>query len=141
MQFRRQQGVTLIELMIVVGILGIIAATAIPAYLNYATRAKASEGLVMFATGKVRVAEYYQSQGLFPNSNAKAGLDVPTAYRGNHVESMTVGTAGVITVKFDDPGLLNGTFVFTPSTASGGPLDWTCTTAIPPHLVPSACRP
>lgn len=137
----RQQGVTLIELMIVVVIVGIIASMAIPMYLNYTARAMASEGIALFSPAKNAVTEYYTSQGLFPDSNSKAGLDAPTAYRGSHVASVTVGNSGVVTVLFDEPALQNGTFVFTPTEVSNGPLQWTCSTSIPLNLVPKTCRP
>ncbi len=136
-----QSGYTLIELMIIVAIVGIIAAVAIPTYLDYATRAKAGEALALFPNVKMAVTEYYSAEGFFPDNNGEAGLDPPTAYRGNHVESITVGVDGVVTIKFDDPALNNGTFIFTPTTVTSGPIQWTCTTAIPSNLVPAVCRP
>ncbi len=139
MPLHNQRGFTLIELMIVVTILGIIIATAIPTYFEYATRAKASEGMTMFSASKSSIAEYALSQARFPDNNAEAGLDAPTSYRGSHVESMTVSAGGVVTVKFDDPSLLNGTLVFTPTLVGGGSIRWTCTTAIPHNLVPKQC--
>ena len=132
---KNQRGFTLIELMIVVTILGIIIAVAIPSYFDYATRAKAGEGVSMFVPAKAAIGEFTLSQGRFPDNNAEAGLEVPTAYVGNYVESMTVTPGGVVRVKFDDPALLNGELVFTPTMIADGSIRWICSTAIPNNLV------
>ena len=70
-----QQGFTLIELMIVVAIIGILAAIAIPAYSDYTERAKVSELVTLGSACKASVSEYYQAQGIFPADNNAAGCN------------------------------------------------------------------
>ncbi|MCH6548628.1 MAG: pilin, partial [Proteobacteria bacterium] len=78
-----QQGFTLIELMIVVAIIGILAAIAIPAYQDYTVRAQVSEGLNLGGGAKTAVTEYFQDRGAWPVNNTEAGLDAtPTNIKG-----------------------------------------------------------
>lgn len=140
---RVQQGFTLIELMIVVAIIGILAAIAIPAYQDYTKRAHVSEGLQLAGAAKTGVSEYYSSNGTWPSTNASAGLaDAPS---GNAVSSVRVGTSGVITILYNEKVKLDSEITLTPSTASGS-ITWKCEKAstasntMETNWLPSNCR-
>src|SRR5262249_18757224 len=95
-----QKGFTLIELMIVVAIIGILAAVAMPAYQDSTVRAKVTEGLNLAAASKLAVAETWASSGQFPTDNASAGLPAATDIHSKYVTSVTVGARGVITIEY-----------------------------------------
>ena len=94
-----QKGFTLIELMIVVAIIGILAAIAIPAYQDYTVRAQVSEGLTMAGAAKAAVAESFANRGVWPLDNTAAGLGLPATISGKYVLSITVAN-GTITVVY-----------------------------------------
>ncbi len=136
---KKQQGFTLIELMIVVAIIGILAAVAIPAYQDYTIRARVTEGLSLASGGKTAVAEYFASQGDFPLDNDTAGMAPATDIKGNSVRSVTV-TAGVIEVAFSGNPIGTSTLQLTPTTTNGQ-ITWDCTGgSLEPKYRPSSCR-
>lgn len=140
----RQKGFTLIELMIVVAIVGILAAIAIPAYQDYTVRARVSEGLNLADAAKTAVAETAQSQGGLANitaTNTGYTFPTPTNIVGNI--AITPGT-GVITVTYLAPAVPGGgTLTLTPAQANqDSPITWTCAVAgLQPKYAPANCRP
>jgi type IV pilus assembly protein PilA len=123
---KKVQGFTLIELMIVIAILGILLAIAIPAYNDYTIRARVSEGLNVAAATKTAVSETRLSRNAFPTDNATAG--VSTAINSTYVTSVTVGAAGTIQITYRniDTQVDASTIVMTP-TFAGNTVRWDCT--------------
>ena len=144
--YQAQQGFTLIELMIVVAIIGILAAIAIPAYQNFTIRAQVSEALSLAQGARVAVAEFRQETGNFPADNGTAGLEDPTDISGRLVDSVTVSATadnGIITVRMNDDnfGGANGTDIILTAEDNAGSLEWTCSSAdLPDSQLPGACR-
>tara|TARA_Y100001934_G_scaffold206366_1_gene244020 strand:- start:289 stop:711 length:423 start_codon:yes stop_codon:yes gene_type:complete len=138
---RKQHGFTLIELMIVVAIIGILAAVAVPAYQDYTVRARVTEGLSLAAGAKTAVSEYWSSQGSMPSNNDQAGISASDDISGNSVQSVAVAS-GVITITFSSatPALNGATIGMSPST-DGGSVIWTCTGGdLENKYRPSSCR-
>jgi type IV pilus assembly protein PilA len=134
-----QKGFTLIELMIVVAIIGILAAIAIPAYSDYTKRAKVTELVTAGSACKASVSEYFQAQGTFPGDlNAAGCSSVSTA----KMSGLTLGANGVITVGSSITGV-SGNYVLTPTeaVANSGVLQWSCTaSSMDKKYLPANCR-
>ena len=142
---KKQQGFTLIELMIVVAIIGILAAIAIPAYQDYTIRAQVSEGLNLSGGAKAAVTEYFQDRGLMPVSNTQAGLEAAGNIQGKYVSSVdAAGGTIVVTYGNDAHNLIQGdTIQLAPVTAQAGSVQWVCTSpgqVIENKHLPAACR-
>ena len=135
-----QKGFTLIELMIVVAIIGILAAIAIPAYSDYMTRARVAEMVTVASAAKTSVSEYILSKNAFPANAAAAGVTTITTPM---VKSLTVGANnGVITVS--SSAAVTGTaddvaIVLTP-TNNGTSVSWACTSTGKKQYAPASCR-
>jgi type IV pilus assembly protein PilA len=128
---KQQKGFTLIELMIVIAIIGILAAIAIPAYQDYTIRSKVSEGLNLAGSAKLAVAETYDSEGRFMSAQGSYGLPAAGSITGNHVSTVTVNANGVISILYrgnlgGNPSAGGKTMVLEPSTASAGSMQWVC---------------
>ncbi len=148
---KTQQGFTLIELMIVVAIIGILAAIAIPAYQDYTIRAKVSEAVLAASPAKTSVSEFFMSNGVMPNDEAEAGFsaDVDTKYVNSVVlQATTAGPPATATIRVTIKDLggttANNQELELLGTETGAAMDWDCRpsggTAIPNKYLPADCR-
>ncbi|HFA8094786.1 TPA: pilin, partial [Neisseria gonorrhoeae] len=96
-----QKGFTLIELMIVIAIVGILAAVALPAYQDYTARAQVSEAILLAEGQKSAVAGYYLNHGKWPKNNDEAGVASASSIKGKYVQKVEVNN-GVVTADKDD---------------------------------------
>ena len=141
-----QKGFTLIELMIVVAIIAILAAIAIPAYQDYLVRTQVSEGAVLTDGAKTAISEFYSNKGYFPATNASAGLAKSTSIVGKYVSSVDAGVAnkGRIVATFGtgaNKAIQTNTFVLSAVTSAGA-IAWTCTrSTVAQKYLPTSCRP
>jgi type IV pilus assembly protein PilA len=137
---RAQSGFTLIELMIVVAIIGILAAIAVPQYQNYVYRARVTEGLSLASGFKTAVVEYYTANNVFPSTAASAGVSDITSSSLGSVSTIVMGADGVVTITFRTNVAPAGANQITLSpTSSSGSVSWTCGGNLTAILKPSSC--
>jgi type IV pilus assembly protein PilA len=142
-----QKGFTLIELMIVVAIIAILAAIAIPQYQNYLIRTQVSEGMNLADGAKTAVAEFYNNKGYFPGDNKSAGLPQAISINGKYVSGVNVGTTrGKIIATFgkESNSKINADVVVLSAYDQGGSMTWNCKsgvgTNVPDAYLPTSCR-
>ena len=143
-----QKGFTLIELMIVVAIIGILAAIALPAYQDYTARAQVAEALTLADGQKGAVTEYYADKGELPADNTEAGIAAAASIAGKYVQGVNIDD-GVITASMKGSDVADGVkgaqLVLTPTPGSGS-VTWECTAKdesnadLAGKYVPAACR-
>jgi len=136
MDMKKQAGFTLIELMIVVAIIGILAAVALPAYQTYSTRAKVSEVILAASSARTTIAEYVSAEGTLPT-----GTDVTIENQASQYVASVGWDGAAITATSQNLPSVTGTITLTPAPVVNGQIpEWTCGGTIPAQYRPTTCQ-
>ncbi len=131
--------------MIVVAIIAILAAIAIPAYRDYTIRTQVTEGLLLTSGAKAAVSEFVLDTGSFPTGNLTAGIAQPASINGKYTTSVT-NNGGLLTIAYggtDAHPFIAGTSLMLSARTSGGSVVWACPAAqgtVDPRYRPATCR-
>ena len=140
----RQQGFTLIELMIVVAIIGILAAVALPAYRDYTVRAKVSEVVLAASSLRSDISEFAHIQGRMPTASDISPRTDVSKYVASivYADDTTASNMGVVTVTArDDPAIEGATVSMSGTIHSSGQVLWECSSTLVAKYLPVSCRP
>ncbi len=140
---KKQQGFTLIELMIVVAIISILASVAISAYQDYTIRAQVSEGLSLSGGAKAALNEYFMDRGIWPTDNTEAGLADKHDIIGKYTEHIDVEDSVIeIMYGYDAHTAIFDEKIILTALDNNGSIGWSCATegVIQPRHLPAACR-
>lgn len=142
---RTQSGFTLIELMIVVAIIGILAAVAVPQYQNYVIRSKVTEGIVLLTSPKVALSEYFVTQGKMPSTSTVGGfadiVSVVTDVLSSVTYTRSTTAIGILEgVLKDIGGVTVGKKITLTATGETAGIKFECSSDLDPKYVPSTCR-
>jgi type IV pilus assembly protein PilA len=141
MKRQLQKGFTLIELMIVVAIIGILAAVALPAYQDYTVRAKVSEVILAASAAKVSVSEAAQSLGSMPATASITLESMQSKYVASTSYTSSASTTGVITAMAQgEPKITGSTIEMTGTLQTNGQVTWTCAGTILEKYRPASCK-
>ena len=138
MKFNAHRGFTLIELMVVVGIIGILASIAMPQYQSYVVRAQVAEALSLAREIQGDITAYYKQHGRFPKNNRSAGLPESKYLIGLYVQNIRVSD-GAINIRFGNrvnQQIMDKVLTLQPLVVSGSPaspISWNCGGAKPPQ--------
>jgi len=139
---KQPAGFTLIELMIVVAIIAILAAIAIPAYQDYLIRSQTAEGITLMDGTRTQLWEFVSNKGRMPPSNQSAGLPKPASIVGKYVKSVDI-TGGIAKATFGNSAniKLQGKDLDLSPITTGGSIKWRCKSpAINPRYLTASCR-